>query len=739
MANNICYLCKGCGIGEALDFEALTEAVNEAGISEVKEHDALCSPEGVEMIQADVDGGMTHLLIGACSGRVKTNELSFEGAVVERASLREYAVWATEAEYEGEETPGERRQEVGEDYLRMGAAKLGKCTLPEPFQLEEDVSTAVLVVGGGPAGISAALEAAAAGNQVYLVEKESELGGFMKKMAKLGPQSPPYTDLEEVNLDKLVGQVEAEANIKVFTGTTVEKTKGMPGAFEVSLANGESFKAGAIVQATGWEPYELTNLADELNTGLDAVISNVDMEEKARSGDLGGLNGVAFIQCAGSRDQNHLGYCSAFCCLVSLKQAIMVKEANPEAAVYVIYKDMRTPGQSEEVYRQAQRKGVVFIRRDETYPSITESGGKLSITTKDVLLDDEVELEELDLVVCATGMRPVNPRMTDLPPIPFGMSEEEAKKITAEAKAENDDWSILNLAYRQGPNLPTLKYRMPDSHFICFPYESRRTGIYPCGNVRKPMRLTQAQGDGVGAALKAVQVIRAAEVGCAVHPRSGDESFPEFAMQRCTQCKRCTEECPFGAINEDEKANPLPNITRCRRCGTCMGACPERIISFKNYSVDQIGSIIKSIDIPEEDEEKPRIVCLVCENDALPALDMAARRGLKWSPFVRFIPVRCLGSVNLVWIADSLSSGVDGVMLFGCKRGDDYQCHFVRGSELANVRMSKISETLQRLALESERVAVHEVAINELEKITTFIDEFMEVIDEVGMNPFKGF
>jgi ferredoxin len=94
-------------------------------------------------------------------------------------------------------------------------------------------------------------------------------------------------------------------------------------------------------------------------------------------------------------------------------------------------------------------------------------------------------------------------------------------------------------------------------------------------------------------------------------------TYPEFAMQRCTQCKRCTEECPFGAINEDEKANPLPNPTRCRRCGVCMGACPERIISFKNYSVDMIGSMIKGINVPEEDEEKPRVICLVCENDEI--------------------------------------------------------------------------------------------------------------------------
>lgn len=254
------------------------------------------------------------------------------------------------------------------------------------------------------------------------------------------------------------------------------------------------------------------------------------------------------------------------------------------------------------------------------------------------------------------------------------------------------------------------------------------------------MRVGQVVEDATGAALKAIQAIYATSKGRAVHPRAGDETFPEFQMTRCTQCKRCTEECPFGAINEDADANPLPNPTRCRRCGVCMGACPERIISFKNYSVGQIGDMIKGMDIPDEDEEKPRVAVLVCENDALPAIDMAASQGAKWSPFVRFIPVRCLGSVNLVWIADALSAGVDGVILFGCRRGEDYQCHFVRGSELANVRMSKIAETLQRLALEEERVLVEEISINDLAKIPTVINDFVEtIVDDIGMNPFKGF
>jgi len=177
---------------------------------------------------------------------------------------------------------------------------------------------------------------------------------------------------------------------------------------------------------------------------------------------------------------------------------------------------------------------------------------------------------------------------------------------------------------------------------------------------------------------------------------------------------------------------------RCRRCGTCMGACPERIISFKNYSVDMISSMIKAISVPEDDE-KLRILAFFCENDAYPALDMAGLNRLKYDASLRVIPVRCLGSVNVVWIADALSRGIDGILLVGCKYGENYQCHFIRGSELANRRMENVKETLQRLMLEPERVKLIEVSITDYNELPEIINGFVEEIKKVGPNPYKGF
>jgi quinone-modifying oxidoreductase subunit QmoB len=191
-------------------------------------------------------------------------------------------------------------------------------------------------------------------------------------------------------------------------------------------------------------------------------------------------------------------------------------------------------------------------------------------------------------------------------------------------------------------------------------------------------------------------------------------------------------------LDEDEKGTPLPNLYRCRRCGICLGSCPERIISFKDYSVHMIASMIKVVEIPDEFEEKPRILAFLCENDAYPSLDIVGKYRLQYDPNIRVIPVRCLGSVNVVWIADALSRGFDGILMIGCKHGDDYQCHYIKGSELANKRMENVQEKLKQLVLEPERVKILELSIDEYKKLPGIFNEFVEEITEMGLNPYKG-
>jgi quinone-modifying oxidoreductase subunit QmoB len=743
------YLCSGCSIGDSLEMDKLVNVAQKeykAPVCQV--HPFLCGKEGIGLIRKDLDEGtVDSVVIAACSPRVKTEAFAFDPRMVmERVNLREHVAWC-------QKPKDEDTQMMAEDYLRMGIVKAQKMEPLEP--VSEEISKTLLVVGGGIAGITAALEAAAAGYEVVLVEKQPQLGGFVSTLGKRFPKEPPYTELEANGLADKIQEVTYHPKISVYTSATVAKTSGQPGQFDVTLKLGDetaNHRVGAIIMATGWKPYDASKLSHLGYGASPDVITNVEFERMAAEGafkrpsDGKAVESVLFVQCAGSRDKDHLPYCSSVCCMATLKHATLIHEQNADAKVFIVYKDMRTPGQYEKFYAQAQNHPATFLTKGEV-AGVTAADGKLRVSVKDTLLGESVEMK-VDLVVLATGMVPNAAdgeaiRQLHDAEAKVLRNESETQRKEAEATVEklkcHAGTEILNLTYRQGPDLPALRHGFPDSHFVCFPYETRRTGIYATGTVRAPMDAAHAQEDALGAAMKAIQSVELASKGQAVHPRSGDLSFPSFFLQRCTQCKRCTEECPFGTLDEDEKGTPKPNPYRCRRCGICMGACPERIISFKNYSVDMIASMIKAIEVPEEEEEKPRVLVFMCENDAYPALDIAGMNRVQYDPSVRIIPLRCLGSMNIVWIADALSGGIDGVMLVGCKYGDDYQCHFAKGSELANRRLENVKETLQRLQLESERIEVTQLAINEYGKLPVMINDFMDRIREMGPNPYKGF
>lgn len=688
-------LCTGCGIGESIDAEKLLQVARDAteGINCLK-HSALCSEAGLEEMHAMAGGiSNTRLAVAACSPRVKSELFRLEGSHVERINLREQLTWVME--------PGaEDTQMMAEDQVRMALAKMAAIPDYNPY-IPDPVSSEILVVGGGVTGLTAALAGASAGYRVHLVEKGDALGGYAGRIYKILPSASGH--LAEPDVASLALEAAQHPNVAVYTGTTIGSISGEPGNFMVVL-KGEaqsSLVAGSVVIANGWKPYDPGKLG-HLGYGSSRVKTMEEFEHHVQEADL--PDRLLFILCAGSRDEQHLAYCSSYCCTAALKQALYVREMNPDSIVYIIYRDIRTPGFQEEFYKRVQSDDGIFMTKG-TIDSVSEIGQMVRVSLRDSLLGEELRIDA-DMVVLATGMVP-------------------------------NSTEDLQLQYRLGKGLPRLEYNFPDSHFICFPYETRRTGIYAAGTARAPMELESSREDGSGAMMKAIQCIECVKRGEALHPRAGDQTFPELYMERCTDCKRCTEECPFGSYDETEKGTPLPNPSRCRRCGICVGSCPERVIGFADFSINSVSAMIKSIHVPDEFEEKPRVLVFLCENDAYPALDAAGVHRLNYSPFVRIIPVRCLGAVNKVWISDALAHGYDGILQIGCKPGDNYQCHFIHGSELTEQRGENLQETLQTMMLEPERIRTRFVEITEHHEIRNIINEYLEELEMIGPNPFK--
>ncbi|MBT8126024.1 MAG: hydrogenase iron-sulfur subunit [Gammaproteobacteria bacterium] len=740
------YICNGCGLGERLDSKQLeTTATRDGKAALCKQHDFLCSEAGVKMIQDDIDNeGVNHVVLAACSRRAKTDAFRFENVALSRANLREGVIWVRPDTDEMQETT----QEMADDYIRMACAEAKYMKIPQPSG-EQSVNRNILIAGGGITGMTAALEASKAGYPCTIVEKTGALGGATAQLYKKIPTKAPYTDPEDTGVDEMVAAVEADSNITVYLNSILTNTAGAPGRFtaDISTESGstEVKEFGAIVQASGFTPYDANQLPEFAYGKNKDVVTQMELEALAKQANGGAIkrpsdgkevSSVLFIQCAGQRSkkEGHLEHCSGYCCSASIKQAMYFKDQNPAIDTTVLFTDIRTPGAGgENFYRSGQNKGVIFTKG---IASEVVDGANPTVKFKDLILDEDVDLE-VDMVVLATGMvanagQPSRAELT-------AMDDEDkaAEAASEEVEIRVDVESILNLDYRQGKDVPHMANGFADSHFICFPYETQRTGIYTAGPTRRPMDTRQAMDDAMGAAMKAIAAAENAGLGKAAHPRVADLSFPAFRKEGCTQCKRCTVECPFGAINEDEKGYPIFNESRCRRCGTCMGACPVRVISFENYSIDTVGQQLKAVDIPDEFDEKPRILVLACENDAYPAFDMAAQNRLEYSAFTRIIPVRCLGSVSLSWITDSMNSGYDGIILMGCPSGDDYQCHFVKGSLMAQERMSKVGDTLESLSLEKERVQTYEISITDIHKVPQIINDMADTIEKIGMSPFK--
>ena len=708
------YVCRGCAIGDCLDTDALMAVAQDSdGVAVTRTSGAFCL-EDSRLIAEDVaTQELDAVVVAACSPRVNSQVFKFPPSVVGRVNLREQVAWS--------HAPMEAAtQDLAVDLLRMGMASVQHADPPMAYT--QDHERSVLVVGAGPAGLSAALAAAEAGYAVTLVDQDPQPGGFLRHIHRRYPTCSNALDsLQEVDLDRIVAAVRSNPNLTLRTSTTVTQVDGQPGRFRVELisdGHSEQLIAGAIVLATGFEPVGSEHFAAYGLGSLDNVVTSFQMEQMAaqagicRPSDDQLVRRVAILACDGANDTANLPYAGSVLSMVALKQAVYVRDRNPESEVFIVYQDMQTPGLDELYYRFVQELQGVYFVRGQVSQIVQGADATVSVTVAESVLARDIIID-VDLAVLNVGMVP-------------------------RAQSQGSAGAGLNLQYLQGDSLPTHRAGFVDSNFLCFPFETRRTGIYAAGTVHRLQDISACQRDGAAAALKAIQVVERAAQGEAVHPRVGDLGYPRFFMQKCTACGRCTQECPFGALELDDLRHPNLNPNRCRRCGICMGACPVQVISFPDYSVEMLSQMQKVVDLPEDDD-KPRILVFACENDAYPALDMVGINRLEYPAHFRVIPVRCLGSVNSVVVADAVQRGYDGVALLGCRSGEDYQCHFIQGSGLLGVRMENVRETLGRMALEEDRVQVLETSIADARRLPGVLAELATTIIALGPNPMKGF
>lgn len=540
------FVCHcGINIGGVIDVPQVVEyAKTLPDVAYAEDNLYTCSSEGISRIKEAVrEYDLNRVVVASCTPR--THEPLFRTAceeaglnkyLFEMANIRDQCSWAHMNK------PG-KATEKAKDLVRMAVAK---ARLLKPQEEPEiDVTPSALVIGGGVAGITAALSIANQGFEVKLVEKESELGGMLRHLYKLCPGTLDSSE----NLTKMVNAVRSNRNIEILTSTVVEEVNGFIGNFEVTARSNQErvrFEVGTIVVAIGAE-----NLGPAGMYGYklyDNVITQLELEQLLRPGNLKSVRKVAMIQCVGARVKERT-YCSRVCCPAAIKNAILIKELYPEAEVYIIYRDLETYGKEyEECYLDSRKRLINFVKYiPERPPEVSLSDGFLKITVYDAFLGEEIEIES-DLIVLSTPLVPPS-------------DAEELSKIL-KVPLGSDGFFF-------------------EAHVKLRPIDFATDGIYVCGAAHSPKNIGESISQALGTAARAA-------IPMAVQRLRAEAITAVIEEKLCTGCGTCVKICPYEAIEKDERGVAQVTAVVCKGCGTCAASCPERAITMRHFTDDQI-------------------------------------------------------------------------------------------------------------------------------------------------------
>ncbi|OGR67129.1 MAG: hypothetical protein A2081_04865 [Elusimicrobia bacterium GWC2_61_19] len=571
------YVCHcGGNISDIIDVKAVAAALAKyPGVTVAREYAFMCSSNGQDLITEDIKNlGINRTVVAACSPSL--HELTFRN-VLQRAgvnpylhehiNIREQASWVHKADHDGATAKA----------IKLAQAGVEKVKRKDPLNaIRVAAEPRVAVIGGGVAGMRAALSAAGKGLEAVIIEKAPRLGGKLLDLGKMYPSGEEGPAIA----GKLEALVRAEKKITVHTGADIDFVGGFVGNFRVNFKNADGtssqVKAGAIIMATGYQHYKPAQ--GEFGYGEDAnVVTLPEFISLMKNSPAGRLEysgkeikSLALLHCVGSRqvegvhkpqaDGKINDYCSRVCCSSALYAANQVKDRYPGVRIYDVYRDIRTYGmQHETYYDKASKDGVLFLRHNETdQPVVTSDRTGHTVKVKDVLTWGE-ELEvKADLIVLVTGMMPA-------------------------------DISLIKSQMK----MPTGADRfLQEVHLKLRPVELANSGIFIAGTAQYPMDVPEAMAAAGTAAAKACILLAEPDIPLEPFVAVVDE-------HKCTGCGLCPAECSYDgalmmAVHNGKKV-AVVNPALCKGCGACVAVCPVRAIDVAGWTLDQFDAMVEAI------------------------------------------------------------------------------------------------------------------------------------------------
>jgi len=568
------FVCHcGRNIGGYLDVPEVMEfAKTLPGVVYAEHNLYTCSNDTQDVIKQVIeDNDLNRVVVASCTPR--THEALFRDTIRE-AGLNKYLFEMANIRDQCSWVHMDLHAAATGKAKRLLAMAVAKAALLEPLKTNSmKINQDALVIGGGMSGMSAAINLGDQGFAVHLVEREDELGGNLRHVHGALDGSDPQAILAET-----IDKVQAHPKVTVHTNAVVSELAGFVGKFTSTIdhpeagaggtplrsdgpkgrvpdgpANGASVEVnhGAIVLATGAEELQ----TDAYLRGSDPrVITQRELSEKLANRESVGKQ-VVMIQCVGSRDEEH-PWCSRICCTAAVKNALLIKQADPDASVWVLFREMRTYGLNEQYFTKARRLGVRFVRYElDAPPDVRTVEEALRVTIADPVLGRDLQLEP-DTLVLAPAI------------VPRGDAEEIGKLLKVPLTA---DGFYL------------------EAHMKLRPIDFATDGIFLAGLAHSPKSAKESVAQALGAAGRAATVLSQETMEL-------DAVVSQVVPENCDGCAFCIDTCPYqalGLIGEGARERKVEvNEALCKGCGVCMATCPKEGIFVRNFRIDQLQAMV---------------------------------------------------------------------------------------------------------------------------------------------------